>query len=278
MSCTSNNGRQQWALLTMPTEPDMSEVDHKDLLQHEYDTRAHAYLASSVHAAGADLDLIADRIGRQPEAVVLDMGCGGGHVSFRVAPCVSQVVAYDLSQKMLETVAAEASRRGLANILTKRGAAEHLSCPSDAFDVVITRYSAHHWQDMAAGLRQMYRVLKPGGLALFSDVIAPSASLPDTWLQSIELLRDPSHVRNARVSEWAHMLGAAGFVIDQITLARLRLEFAAWIARTRTSECHVAAIQSLQRAASSEVRQYFEIEENGSFSVDTGVFVATKRS
>lgn len=254
----------------------MAEVDHQGVVQQAYDGRAPAYLDSSVHAHGADLELISARIGQQPQATVLDLGCGSGHVGLRLAAQVGQVVACDLSGQMLASVVAEAARRGLINLTTRQEAAETLSFESATFDAVVTRYSAHHWQDQAAGIRQIQRVLKPGGLAIVADTIAPESALHDTWLQSIELLRDPAHVRNARLSEWASLLGQAGLLIERIVTDRLRLDFEPWIARTQTPALPVAAMRALQQAAARELRAYFEITEDGSFTLDTAVFVARK--
>jgi SAM-dependent methyltransferase len=227
-----------------------------------------------VHAAGADLDRMADLIGSRPDAVALDMGCGGGHVAFRMAGLVGKVVAVDLSAAMLETVGAEARRRGLDNIVTKRSAAEALPCPDASFDVVATRYSAHHWGAFRAGLAQMRRVVKADGLALFMDVVAPGDALLDTWLQSLELLRDPSHVRNASVDEWRAALASCGFAVDDVVTYKLRLEFGSWIARMRTPDVHVAALRSLHGRAPSEVKAYFRVEDDGSFTVDTMLIAA----
>ena len=248
--------------------------NHDAAVLEQYDSRAEAYLTSAVHAAGADLERMADLIGHRPDAVALDMGCGGGHVAFRMAGQVGKVVAYDLSAAMLDTVAAEARRRGLDNLVTKQGAAEALPCPDASFDIVATRYSAHHWGAFRDGLAQMRRVVKPDGLGLFMDVVSPGVPLLDTWLQTLELLRDPSHVRNASVAEWQTTLAAVGFAVDDVVTCRLRLEFASWIARMRTPDVHVAAIRSLHARAASEVRDYFQIGEDGSFTVDTALIVA----
>ena len=248
--------------------------NHDATVLEQYDSRAEAYLTSAVHAAGADLERMADLIGHRPDAVALDMGCGGGHVAFRLAGQVGKVVAYDLSAPMLETVAGEARKRGLANLVTKQGAAEALPCPDASFDVVATRYSAHHWGAFRDGLAQMRRVVRPGGLAVFMDVVSPGVPLLDTWLQTLELLRDPSHVRNASVEEWKTTLAAVGFAVDDVVTYRLRLEFGPWIARMRTPDVHVTAIRSLQARAASEVRDYFEIGEDGSFTVDTALIAA----
>ncbi|WBS01681.1 class I SAM-dependent methyltransferase [Pseudoduganella sp. SL102] len=251
----------------------MNAPSHNDIVDSQFSPQAHAYLASAVHASGADLERMASLVGQRPEAVALDMGCGGGHATFHLAPLVGKVVACDLSEPMLRVVAGEAGRRGFGNVVTKRSAAESLPCPSASFDVAVTRYSAHHWRDVPAGLAQMRRVLKPGGMAIFMDVVTPGMPLLDTWLQSLELLRDPSHVRNASLDEWRTALATAGFAVGEVTTFRLRLEFASWVERMKTPEAHVAAIRSLQRRAGTEVRDYFAIEEDGSFTVDTMLIV-----
>ncbi len=107
------------------------------------------------------------------------------------------------------------------------------------------------------------------------DVASPGVPLLDTWLQTLELLRDPSHVRNASVTEWRALLGAAGLSIDTVKAYRLRLEFSSWIARMKTPPEHVAAIRSLQRRAGAEVVKHFCIEDDGSFTVDT-VLISAK--
>ncbi len=254
----------------------MKTATHDAAVLEQYDSRAQAYLASSVHAQGDDLELLARLVGQRPDAVALDLGCGGGHVAFRLAGLVGKVVACDLSGAMLETVAAEARKRGLDNIVTKQSAAEALPCPSASFDVVATRYSAHHWGDFKAGLAQMARAMKPDGMAVFMDVVSPGMPLLDTWLQSLELLRDPSHVRNASLADWQATLSAAGFEVGEVHTYQLRLAFGPWIERMRTPEVHVAAIRSLQQRASSEVREHFRIEDDGSFTVDTALIVARK--
>ena len=103
-----------------------------------------------------------------------------------------------------------------------------------SFDLVVSRFSAHHWHDVARGLAEARRVLAPTGSAVLVDVVAPEEPLLDTFLQTIELLRDPSHVRDYAPSEWRALLEAAGFAIEGETARRLPLEFASWIARMKT--------------------------------------------
>jgi len=247
----------------------MNPEAHQAIVSSQFSPQARSYLTSAVHAGGEDLDLMARLVGKRPGAVALDMGCGGGHATFRLAPLVEKVVAYDLSEAMLAVVAEEAERRGLSNVVAKQGAAETLACPSAAFDIVVSRYSAHHWLDAPAGLAQMRRVSKTGGLAIFMDVVTPGSPLLDTWLQTLELLRDSSHVRNYSVTEWQAMLSAAGFRPGAVAPFRLRLDFSSWISRMNTPEAHVQAIRSLQQRAGADVSGHFAIEADGSFTIDT---------
>ncbi len=246
---------------------------HEGHVSAQFSPQAQAYVASEVHAKGADLAALAARLAGAGVGRLLDLGCGGGHVSFTAAPHVGAVVAYDLSAEMLAAVAGEAAARGLANIETVRGVAEELPFPDASFDVVVSRYSAHHWRDLGAGLRQARRVVKPAGTVIFMDVVAPPTPLLDTFVQSIELLRDTSHVRDYSVAQWTAAAEVAGLVLKGVETRRLKLEFASWIARMKTPPVLAAAIRALEESASGPVRDYFEIEPDGTFTLDTASLV-----
>jgi len=249
--------------------------EHKQVVQRQFGEQANAYLNSSVHAQGAEFALLQAALAGHAEARVLDLGCGAGHVSFQIAPLVDEVVAYDLSEQMLEVVATAAQQRGLGNISTERGAAESLPFADASFDFVFSRYSAHHWSDLGLALREVRRVLKPGGVAAFIDVASPGSPLLDTYLQTVEILRDTSHVRDYSASEWQRQLCEAGLQVTSHTRQRLRLEFASWVERMRTPEVLRQAIRALQAAVGEEVREYYEIADDGSFSIDVLVLWAT---
>jgi len=252
----------------------MTTNTHHSFVADQYGPRAGDYVTSAVHASGADLDQIEAALRGRSTARVLDLGSGGGHVSYRAAPHVAEVVAVDLTAEMMDAVARTAAERGLSNVRTQQAAAEHLPFADGYFDVVLSRFSVHHWVNAEAGLREARRVLAPRGTAIFADVVAPAHPLLDTHFQTIELLRDPSHVRNYSVAEWTAVLGRVGFEVTGITARRLRMDFPVWIARTRTPDLHAQAIRSLQTIASAEVREYFAIEDDGSFLLDAVTFEA----
>lgn len=249
-------------------------TSHEALVERQFGAQAAAYVASAAHAAGADLDRIEAIVRGQGTARLLDLGCGGGHAAYRAAPHVAQVVACDLSPAMLAAVAVEAERRGIANIAVEAAAAEALPFADGAFDILLCRLTAHHWRDWEAGLRAARRVTRAGGRAVFIDTVAPADAPVDTHLQAIELLRDPSHVRNRRIDEWVAALARAGFAVERVGTHRLPLDFALWIARMRTPDAHVAAIRSLQRGASDGVRAALDLAEDGSFAIEVATFEA----
>jgi ubiquinone/menaquinone biosynthesis C-methylase UbiE len=254
----------------------MQERTHEALLGQQFGSRATAYLNSAVHAQGADLEALAELVRGHGDARVLDLGCGGGHVSFAVAPHADSVTAYDLSAEMLDVVARAAAERGFNNIRTERGMVEHLPFADASFDFVFSRFSAHHWWDFGAGLREAARVLRPKGIAAFVDSICPGVPLFDTYLQSVELLRDPSHVRSYSRAEWDTAIAHAGLVCTATRRHTLRMMFQVWVERMNTPKLQCDAIRALQQAMSESVTRYFNIGADGSFDLDIMFAQATK--
>ena len=243
-------------------------MKHHDQVADAFGSTAAAYLTSQTHATGADLRMLAESIAATPGATVLDMGCGAGHASFAVAPHAKEVVAYDIAEPMLATVAGAARERGLDNIRTQQGPAEKLPFADASFDWVLSRMSAHHWHGVPAALAEVRRVLKPGGRVLFVDIAGADHPLLDTHIQAIELLRDGSHIRDYRADEWVALFAAAGFKASIRERWRIDIEFGSWVARMRTPEPRVVAIRSMWASSPDEVRQYFDVQEDGSFKLD----------
>lgn len=246
------------------------------VVAEQFGNTASAYLTSTVHAHGADLDAVKEVARSFKAPAVLDLGCGGGHISFAMAPFAATVTACDLSDQMLAVVAASAAQRELSNIETEQAQAEKLPFADASFDIVITRFSAHHWLHVPTGLREMHRVLRPNGIVIVIDIVASEIALHDTTLQAVELLRDASHVRDYRVSEWSAMFTAAGFAHEYVNGWKLKMVFDEWIARMRTPSERVTAIRSLFDSAPEETHAYFDVQDDYSFYIDAAFFTAIK--
>jgi ubiquinone/menaquinone biosynthesis C-methylase UbiE len=101
---------------------------------------------------------------------VLDVGGGSGEPSLTIAPMVGEsgsVVYTDPAAGMVSTARDEAARRGVTNIQFHQCPVEHLPFGDGSFDVAVSRLSAMFFPDVAAGLSEVLRVLKPGGSAAF---------------------------------------------------------------------------------------------------------------
>lgn len=254
------------------------QKSQEQLVDAQFGARASAYLTSAVHAQGDDLKAMAALVRGHKDARLLDLGCGGGHVAFAVAPEVGEVIAYDLSVDMLGVVAHEAAGRGLRNIKTELGVAEHLPFPDASFDFVMSRYSAHHWRDLDAGLREACRVLKRGGTLAIVDSMSPGLPVLDTYLQAIEVLRDTSHVRSYSRLDWLAAIVRAGFLPGAAAQHRIRLQFDSWTERMNTPQLQRDAIRALQEAMSDHVRSHYAIGPDGSFDLDVLSVHAVKPS
>jgi ubiquinone/menaquinone biosynthesis C-methylase UbiE len=254
-------------------------VDQQEISAKQFGASASSYLTSTAHAMGVDLERLSAIASDQRPARALDLGCGAGHASFALARGgARRITALDPSSKMLAVVAQESAARGHQSIETCVGSAEALPYENDTFDLVVTRYSAHHWANVAKAIAECARVTVPGGRLIVIDAIAPETPLLDTCLQVIEFLRDASHVRDYRVAEWRAILGEAGFSDPAVTSWKLPMEFSSWIARIGTPAARVAALRAVFAELPGEVREYFHIDASQSFVIDSAWFEALQVS
>jgi|RhiMetdeSRZDD1v2_1073273.scaffolds.fasta_scaffold443913_2 ubiquinone/menaquinone biosynthesis C-methylase UbiE len=255
----------------------MSEVDIKQSVQRQFGAVAANYATSQVHRGGPDLDALLAAAAPHGAERVLDAGCGTGHTALALAPLVAEVVGVDLTEAMLEQGRRLAAERGLTNVTFRTGDVEQLPFPDASFNIVASRYSAHHYPRPSAALREFARVLRPGGVFLLVDVVSPDDPTQDTFLNAIELLRDPSHVRDHSVAQWHAMLTSAGFTSELLGMWDLRLEFEAWVARMRTPPLAVSQLRALLDGAPREVRTAMSIAgDDYSFNIPVALLRGDK--
>ena len=186
---------------------------------------------------------------------------------------MQNVIAYDLSSDMLTVVKRTAQEKQLNNIKTQQGVAENLPFESSSFDVVVSRYSAHHWQDIHQAIKEIKRVLKPNGIFILIDTMSSNTPILNTFLQTVEFIRDPSHVKNYSLAEWSDIAEQAHLEIQNFQMQDLHLNFATWIERMSPPQSSVETLQYLQKNACDQVKNYFKIKEKGDFNLHVGYFI-----
>ena len=251
-------------------------MDRRTAIRQVFGSAAERYATSPVHAGGPDLDAMLAAADLEGGEKILDLGCGTGHTALAFAARGAEVEALDLTPEMLVQGRRMAEERGLANVRFREGDAAHLPFADGAFDVVASRLSAHHYARPEAAVRDAARVLRPGGCLLLVDSVAPADPAQDTFLNAIELLRDPSHVRDHTVGQWCALCEAAGLAPELLETWTYRLAFDAWVERIETPAREVAQLRSLLARAPDEVRAAFRIADDGSFDMPAALIRARK--
>lgn len=104
---------------------------------------------------------------------VVDLGCGSGQLTLRLASQARSVLAVDFSADMLNLLRARAADVGISNIETTRSSLQALDLPARSVDVIVTNYALHHLRhrEKAALLFRAARWLRPGGRIVIGDMM-----------------------------------------------------------------------------------------------------------
>jgi ubiquinone/menaquinone biosynthesis C-methylase UbiE len=237
------------------------------LVTQQFGKVAAAYATSATHT---DKDALARVIElAQPVStdVMADIATGAGNVALAFAPLVSRVVAVDITQSMLDETSRRAVESGYLNLNVLLAPAEQLPFAESSLDLVTVRTAPHHYSDIQAAINEMFRVLKPGGRAVIVDTSSPEDDQSDIELNEIETLRDPSHVRNYRPSEWQKMLEFAGFTIKSLEVGKhalgKKMSFQAWTKRMLVTSETELILQSKINDTCPLLKAELELEPDG---------------
>jgi ubiquinone/menaquinone biosynthesis C-methylase UbiE len=143
----------------------LGSFEHAD----RYDRWANRLLRRLYERVAADVT----EAGLPDGARVLDVGTGPGRVPLaiaRVLPAL-RVEGLDQSPEMIAQARRNATDAGLDGAVAFTvGDVGDLPYPDASFDLIVSTLSQHHWADAAAGLRELRRVLRPGGQVWIYDL------------------------------------------------------------------------------------------------------------
>lgn len=227
--------------------------------REQFDAHAEQYAASTVHSNGPSLPVLLALADPTPQDRALDVATGTGHTALALAPFVGQVTGLDIAPRMLEQARRLACERGLSNAEFVEGSAEQLPFPDASFTLVTSRHAPHHFRDAGTFLREVRRVLAPGGRFVLADQITPQPEMVG-WVDTWQRTRDPSHHTQRTVADWQALAREAGLTWTADQIVPYRLEFDWW---TRMAGCTPEAISALEqhaREAGPEVRAAMGLE------------------
>ena len=252
----------------------------KRKIREQFAGVADRYRMSTDHTDADDREILISRLSLDPSHTVLDVATGGGHTASAIASRVRAVVASDLTPEMLHEARTLAGENGRGNIAFVAADAECLPFRAAGFDRVACRIAPHHFPDVRAAISEFVRVLKPGGLMGIIDSVVPEDPALDAFLNGIEKVRDPTHVRSYRVEEWVTFLQEAGVSLLHISCAWKEHPFREWVSRTGRGEVVRRQVEEMFLGAFPRAKEFFRVRvEDGrvaSYSDEKGIFVGRK--
>jgi len=138
--------------------------------------------------------VIADIAPVLSEGKVLDAGTGPGTLAREIARRQPQLQVYgiDLSEDMIRLARAHAKREQVEErVHFDVGNVAHLPYPDHSFDLVVSTISMHHWYELEQPLRDLYRVLRPGGRLWIYDFRLVKAQAVEKALASTPFVDTP---------------------------------------------------------------------------------------
>ena len=238
--------------------------------QEQFGRTATRYTASATHSGTNSLVDLKDFVGTEGERyhIGVDIGTGPGFTAFAIAPHCDHVIATDVTPQMLEEVRGLRDERGAPGTQMALVAAEALPFADASVDLVTSRTAAHHFVDLPGWLREVARVLRPGGLLVVGDTCAPEDRAVADWMHEIEIARDTSHVRNLAPSEWQAAVEAVGLDVTDVAMSHVYLQWPDWAERAGMTEDASAALRDEMLNAPPAAREAFAFAKNDDGTID----------
>jgi len=187
-------------------------------VRRDYDRRARKYEGRWRWYLEATVGKTLARVNPRSDARILDVGAGTGFLLNRLARThpPELLAGVDLSGGMLGV----ARRRLPSGVTLVQADADALPFPPGTFGKVVSSSSFHFWRRPLEGLREIHRVLEPGGVLTLTDwsrdFLGPR--FRELWLRAL----DPAHFRTWSRAEVEGMLEEAGFRVLEAELYRIR--------------------------------------------------------
>ena len=225
------------------------QLQHKDLVREEFTRQAPAYADAPVIKDPLHLDKLVEAVRPAPEARVLEIATGPGHVALAFARVCREVIGVDLTEAPLKIAEKMRAERGLSNVRFQLGdVEERLPFSHGEFDLVVCRFAIHHFEHPRIVVAEMSRLCREGGTVAVEDLIASEHPDRAEYHNRFERLRDSSHTRALPLSEMVLMLAAAGLELVRFSSDGLPNPVERWFDSAQTpADKRATALAMIER-------------------------------
>lgn len=183
---------------------------------------------------------------------VLDVGTGNGRLALMLAEDgAREVVGIDISPAMLEVaeyLRAISDAPSAQRVNYRLASAQNLPFRSEGFDAAVCRLVLHHTHGPDALLRELVRVLRPGGSLILADLLAADDPVRRATQNTIEARRNPSHVAIYTADQYRKMVTNVGLAIDNEAVAVFERELEDWLSDYQSEPANRAVVREMVEA------------------------------
>jgi len=160
---------------------------------------------------------------------------------------------------MMESHAKELRKRNEVLVEFVLAEASHQPFRDETFDIAVSRLAFHHMKDPAGAVGSMRLLVKPGGRVVVADLVVSEDDRVADFHNKLERLRDPSHVKSLKLSEWKRIFQEWGLRLDRVALSKVRLEVLEWANRAGFPEGRIKELIDILETAPAKVKRSLSV-------------------
>ena len=203
--------------------------EQQQRIREQFTKTAEVFGRFAVATRGGEAEWLMKAVGASKGDRVIDVACGPGTMTLPFARQVGWICGLDLTPAILERAKKSARDAGLTNLSVAIGDAGHLPFADGALDLAITSYSLHHMPDAARVIGELARLVRTGGRVGVVDIRVQEDPAIETLNTRIERLRDASHTRTLRRSEFDAIFAANRLRIVAVEIHEQARQFDHWL-------------------------------------------------
>jgi ubiquinone/menaquinone biosynthesis C-methylase UbiE len=187
---------------------------------------ADGYAKSISHSRGKDLNILLAALPNRSN-LCLDVATGTGFTAAAISQICDRVIAIDETKAMIDKAKRLMEDSGIKNVEFVKTAFEDYK-PVGKFDVITIRRALHHFKDKDKFFEISRNLLNDKGILAITDMVSPEDDIYDD-INTLERIRDPTHVGALKVSEYRKMAEKHRMKIIMLKTDKEDFKFEEWI-------------------------------------------------